>query len=57
MAQGDLEIEHFPAERMWADILTKPPQGRAFREFRAELMNCTVEYKEESTFEDVDNTA
>ena len=36
--QGDLEIIHHPAERMWANILTKPPQFRAFREFRAELM-------------------
>ena len=39
VAQVDLEIEHFPTERMWYIILTKPLQGRSFREFRLELMN------------------
>ena len=32
-AQGDLEIEQYHVERMWADILTKPIQGIEFREF------------------------
>ena len=31
---------------MWADILTKPKQGKNFRIFRAELMNCPEEYEE-----------
>ena len=49
--QDDLEIEHFHVERIRAEILTKPLQVRSFKEFRAELMNCPVEYKDESTCE------
>ena len=41
---------------MWDYILTNPIQGRSFREFRAELMNLTVDYKKESSCEDVYNT-
>ena len=29
---------------MWADVLTKPQQGTAFRKMRAQLMNCAMEY-------------
>ena len=32
---------------MWADVLTKPLQGMAFKRMRAELMNCVVEYEED----------
>ncbi len=32
---------------MWADILTKPLQGTAFRQMRAKLMNCKENYKED----------
>ena len=38
---------------MWTDIFTKPLQERAFREFRSELINCSDDYKEEITCEDV----
>ena len=31
---------------MWADILTKPLQGMAFKKKRAELMNCSFNYEE-----------
>ena len=31
---------------MWADILTKPLQERAFGTMQAELMNCPMNYKE-----------
>jgi hypothetical protein len=31
-------------EEMWADVLTKPLQGMAFRTMQAELMNCPVNY-------------
>ena len=41
---------------MWVDILTKPLQRRAFREFRAELMNYPFDYKGKSTCEDVEKT-
>jgi hypothetical protein len=30
---------------MWADVLTKLLQGKAFREMQAKLMNCSVDYK------------
>jgi hypothetical protein len=32
---------------MWADILTKPLQGMAFRTMRAVLMNCPINYEDE----------
>jgi hypothetical protein len=35
-----------PSEKMWADIMTKPLQGTAFRVRRAELMNCDVNYED-----------
>ena len=46
VARGDPEIEHSPAERMGGSILNNPLQGRAFREFRAELMKLSVEYED-----------
>ena len=36
-----------PTENMWADVLTKPLQGMAFKRMQAELMNCSVEYEED----------
>jgi hypothetical protein len=32
---------------MWANILTKPLQGTAFRQMHAKLMNCKENYKED----------
>ena len=32
---------------MWSDILNKPKQGQAFREFRAFLMNVPTNYDDE----------
>ena len=58
--QGLIEVEHcpaeapFPQERMWADVLTKPKQGKAFREDRAVLMNCPVTYVDSAAHEDID---
>ena len=49
VAQGDLEIEHFLTERVWADILTKPLQFRTFTSFRVKLMNFPVDYEDKST--------
>ena len=46
VAHGDLEIDHCPAEKFWADVLIKPLQVRAFGDFRAELMNFPADYKE-----------
>ena len=33
---------------MWADVLTKPLQGHKFCLFRSILMNCPVDYSEDS---------
>ena len=35
-----------PTEEMWADILMKPLQGKAFRVMRSKLMNCEEDYFE-----------
>ena len=32
---------------MWADIITKPMQEKAFREMRAKLMDCAVDYTDD----------
>ena len=42
-----MQIFDCPTEQMWADVLTKPLQGMAFKQMRAELMNCSVEYEED----------
>eukprot|EP00804_Cyclotella_cryptica_P008907 CCRYP_012017-RA/>CCRYP_012017-RA protein AED:0.23 eAED:0.23 QI:0/0/0/0.75/0.33/0.25/4/0/1155 len=42
--QGELDVQHMPTEIMWSDILTKPKQGKAFREMRGMLMNVPEEY-------------
>jgi hypothetical protein len=34
------------SENMWADVLTKPLQGMAFKRMQVELMNCSVDYEE-----------
>ena len=45
---GDVVIKDCPTEVMWADILTKPKQGRVYKEMRAVLMNCPVDYIDET---------
>jgi hypothetical protein len=32
---------------MWADVLTKPKKGAAFKKMRAQLTNCSVDYEED----------
>ena len=44
---GEIRVIDCPAEEMWADVLTKPLQGMAFRTMRAQLMNCALNYKDE----------
>jgi hypothetical protein len=44
---GEIRVIDCPAEEMWADILTKPLQGMAFRSMRAQLMNCAINYEDE----------
>jgi hypothetical protein len=43
---GEIRVNDCRAEKMWADIMTKPLQGTAFRVMRAELMNCPVNYED-----------
>jgi hypothetical protein len=43
---GEIRVNDCPAEEMWADIMTKPLQGTAFRVMRAELMNCPINYED-----------
>ncbi len=44
--EGEIKVIDCPAEGMWADVMTKPLQGMAFRTMRLELMNCPVKYKD-----------
>jgi len=43
---GEIRVIDCPTEVMWADIMTKPLQGTAFRVMRVELMNCPVNYED-----------
>jgi hypothetical protein len=52
---GEIKVIDCPTEEMWADIMTKPLQGMAFRTMRAELMNCPVNYKEPEEDVEEDN--
>ena len=44
---GEMQVIDCPSENMWADVLTKPLQGMAFKRMQAELMNCSVDYEED----------
>ncbi len=48
---GEIRVKDSPTEEMWADIMTKPLQGTAFRVMRAELMNCPVNYEDPEEIE------
>ncbi len=43
---GEIKVVDCPTEEMWADVMTKPLQGTAFRVMRAELMNCEINYED-----------
>jgi hypothetical protein len=43
---GEMIVMNCPTEGMWADILTKHLQGKAFRVMRSKLMNCEEDYFE-----------
>ncbi len=49
MDDGEVKIVHCPPEEMWANVMTKPLQGKAFKMMQAKLMNCDVEHKEKET--------
>ena len=46
--RGEIEIQYRETGKMWSDVLTKPKQGKAFRAFRAILMNVPEEYDDEA---------
>ncbi len=45
---GEIKVINCPAEKIWADILSKPLQGMAFQTMRAQLMNCPINYEDPS---------
>ena len=47
VAQGYLEIRHKGTDDMWADMNTKPTQGKLFRTQRSEVMGVPVDYDDE----------
>jgi hypothetical protein len=47
IAKGEIELEHCPTEVMWADMNTKPRQGRAWIIFRSMLMGISEDYNDE----------
>lgn len=44
IAKGGIELEQCPTEVMWADVNTKPRQGRGWIIFRAMLMGIPEDY-------------
>ena len=49
IAQGDLELEYCPTDKMWVNGHTKPKQGLPFRQDQAMVMNCPVDYFEDKS--------
>ena len=45
---GELDLQYCPTETMWADVLNKPLRGAKYRLMRAFLMNCPIDYHEET---------
>jgi hypothetical protein len=45
--QGEVRLEHCPTEEMWADVNTKPRQGKGFALFRSKLIGIEVDYNDE----------
>lgn len=45
----ELDLQYCTTEEMWADVLTKPLQGHKFCLMWAFLMNCPLDYSEDTT--------
>ena len=41
--KGDMEVEYFPTEKMWSDVLNNPKQGKLFSKFRQDLMIVRID--------------
>jgi hypothetical protein len=53
---GEIKVLNCLTHEMWADVMTKPLQGMAFKIMRAELMNCPVNYEDPEVEMDKDRT-
>ncbi len=42
--RGEIMVEHCPTNQMWTDINTKPKQGAALQNFRAQVMGIKPDY-------------
>ena len=40
----EIDVEYWPTEKMWCDILNKPKKGSPYRLDKIQLMNVTVDY-------------
>ena len=43
----EMEMEYFPAELMWADVLKKPKQEEDFFLDCSQIMNVSIDYDDE----------
>ncbi len=41
---GEIDLRYCPIDMMWADVLTKPLQGKKFRDMRAFIQSCSQDY-------------
>ena len=46
VVEGEIKVIDCTTKKMWADVMTTPLQGMAFKIMCAELMNCPLEYKD-----------
>jgi hypothetical protein len=44
--EGEIKVIVCATKKMWADVMTKPLQGTAFKIMHGELMNCPLEYED-----------
>ena len=47
VAMGDLKIQHKGTDEMWADVNTKPTQGKSFRFMRGHAMGISEDYNDD----------
>ena len=46
--RSEVNIVYCLTEKILSDMLTKPLQGKQFREMRSMVMNCPIDYKNSS---------
>jgi hypothetical protein len=45
--KGEIRLQHCPTEEMWADMNTKPRQGKSWCLFRSKLMGIDIDYNDD----------